>query len=158
VILKILDFYLHEPALTIPIEPFHSILMSKLKRQPLHLWNLYLIFPGLFLHADHTGIAEEPDMLRNKEYIYLIDGENREFKRNKDKTKKKSSLKRYFESIPKKHPDCMSCAHFHLCFSWAKYKKDSCGKWMMILDRIQANAKEIGRIRGPRSPPSRPDL
>jgi hypothetical protein len=146
VILQILDFYLHHPSLSVPIEPFHSIFMSKLKRQPLHLWTLYLIFPGLFLHADDTGIAEEPDELKNKDYLYLIDWENREFKRNESRTKRKSNLKRYFETIPNEQPGCMSCAHFHLCFSWAKYKKDSCHKWTMILDRIQADAKEIERI------------
>jgi hypothetical protein len=158
VILKILDFYLHHPSLTIPIEPFHSILMSKLKRQPLHLWTLYLIFPGLFLHADDTGIAEEPDKLKNKDYLYLIDWENREFKRNESKTEKQDSLKRYFETIPKEHPGCMSCAHFHFCFSWAKYKKDSCDKWTMILDRIQANVKEIEKIREAGKRHKHPDM
>jgi hypothetical protein len=148
VILNILDYYLHHPSLSIPIEPFHAILMSKLKRRPLHLWNLYLIFPGLFFHVDDTGIAEEPDKLKKRDYLFFIDGETHEFKKNAEKNGSESRLKGYFETIPKNHPGCMSCAHFHCCFSWAKYKKDSCRQWKMILDRIQANAREIERIKG----------
>lgn len=120
VVLKIVDHYLYFPSLNIPIEPFHSILMSKLKETKLHIWNLHLMFPGLFFHVDNTGIKEEPN-----------------------EAGRENILKEYFESIPKDYPGCMSCTHFHFCFSWGKYKKDSCHLWKEILDRLQSNAKEI---------------
>jgi hypothetical protein len=124
VVLKIVDHYLYFPSLNIPIEPFHSILMSILKEKKLQIWNLHLMFPGLFFHVDNTGVKEDPN-----------------------EAGRENSLKEYFESIPKDYPGCMSCAHFHVCFSWGKYKKDSCFLWKEILDRLQSSAKEIQIVR-----------
>ena len=152
VILKILDFYLHHPSLDIPVEPFHSILVSKLKKTRLHLWNLHLMFPGGFFYVDDTGITEEPGKLINKDYLFLIDWKSYEFKRVKGKSQ--NSLKQYFEAIPKKHPECVSCEHFHFCFSWGKYKKDTCSLWKAILDKLQDSAREIKKTMSNRS--SRP--
>lgn len=143
VILKILDLYLHHPSLDIPVEPFHSILISKLKKTKLHLWNLHLMFPGGFFYVDDTGMTEEPEKLFNKDYLFLIDWKSHEFKRVNGKSHNKNSLRKYFEAIPKKHPECISCEHFHFCFSWGKYKKDTCFLWKAILDKIQSNAKEL---------------
>lgn len=98
-VLKILNYYLHHSSLETAVEPFHSILMSGLKKRKISLWHLHLLFPG--------------------------------------------QLKEYFESIPKKHPACMSCHHFPICFSWAKYKKDTCDLWKAILDRLHKSAAEI---------------
>ncbi|MGD2088288.1 MAG: hypothetical protein PVH61_19070 [Candidatus Aminicenantes bacterium] len=160
-ILKILDMYLHHSSLDIPIEPFHSILVSKLKRTKLHLWNLHLMFPGGFFYVDDTGITEgmaSPTYygvsqknkvsagMNKKDYLFLIDWKSHEFKRVNGKNHNKNSLKKYFEAIPKKHPDCVSCEHFHFCFAWGKYKKDTCLLWKAILDKLQSNAKEIKHV------------
>ncbi len=112
-VLQILNHYLHHTPLEIPVEPFHYILMSKLKEREVTLWHLHLLSSG--------------------------------------------RLKKYFESIPRKHPGCMSCSHFHFCFSWAKYKKETCELWQAILDIIQKNAAEIKRHMHRRqpTPPSR---
>jgi len=143
VIMKILDLYLHHPSLDIPVEPFHSILVSKLKKTKLHLWNLHLMFPGRYFYVDDTGMTEEPGKLISKDYLFLIDWKSYEFKRVKGKSHNKNSLKKYFETIPKKHPQCVSCEHFHFCFAWGKYKKSTCSLWKEILDKLQSNAKEI---------------
>jgi hypothetical protein len=155
-IMKILDLYLHHSLLDIPIEPFHSILVSKLKKTKLHLWNLHLMFPGRFFYVDDTGMTEgvaPPTYygvcqknkvtkgINKKDYLFLIDWKSHEFKRVKGKSQ--NSIKKYFEAIPKKHPDCVSCEHFHFCFAWGKYKKDTCSIWKAILDKLQYNAKEI---------------
>lgn len=145
-ILKILDLYLHHSTLDIPIEPFHSILVSKLKRTKLHLWNLHLMFPGGFFYIDDTGMTEEPEKLFKKDYLFLIDWKSHEFKGVNGKGHKKNSIKKYFEAIPKKHPDCVSCEHFHFCLAWGKYKKDTCFLWKAILDKLQRNAKEIMQV------------
>jgi hypothetical protein len=158
VILKILDLYLHHPSLDIPVEPFHSILVSKLKKTKLHLWNLHLMFPGTYFYVDDTGITGKiapptyygvcqknkvREDIDKKDYLFLIDWKNHEFKKVNDKIHDKNSLKKYFEAIPKKHPQCVSCEHFHFCFSWGKYKKDTCSLWKEILDKLQNSAREI---------------
>ena len=160
-ILKILDLYLHHSSLDIPIEPFHSILVSKLKKTKLHLWNLHLMFPGGFYYVDDTGITggmasptyygvcqknKVAESINKKDYLFLIDWKSHEFKRVNNKSHKKNSIKKYFEAIPKKHPDCVSCEHFHFCFAWGKYKKDTCLLWKAILDKLQRSAKEIKQV------------
>jgi len=145
-VLKILDLYLHHSSLDIPIEPFHSILVSRLKRTKLHLWNLHLMFPGGFYYVDDTGVTEEPEKLFKEDYLFLIDWKSHEFKRVNNKSHKKNSIKKYFEGIPKNHPDCVSCEHFHFCFAWGKYKKDTCFLWKAILDKLQSSAKEITQV------------
>lgn len=112
-VLQILDHYLHHTTLETPVEPFHFILMSKLKQRKVTLWHLHLFSSGRF--------------------------------------------KKYFESIPRKHPGCMSCRHFHFCFSWARYKKDTCELWQAILDLIQENAAEIRKLLSRRQPQKSPE-
>lgn len=58
------------------------------------------------------------------------------------------SLKRYLDSIPKNQPECTACGHFHLCFGWGRYEKDSCETWKALLHRLQVNASEIKRLIG----------
>ena len=99
VVLEILDHYLHHSPLETPVEPFHFILMSKLKSMKVNIWNLHLLFPD--------------------------------------------QMKEYYESIPKEQPGCLSCLHFHFCFSWGKYEKDTCELWQAILDCLQQNATQI---------------
>ena len=99
VVLEILNHYLHHSPLETPVEPFHFILMSKLKATKVNLWNLHLLFPD--------------------------------------------QVKEYYKSIPKEQPGCLSCLHFHFCFSWGKYEKDTCELWQAILDCLQQNAAAI---------------
>lgn len=126
-VVDILKFYLHHPSLSVPVEPFHSILMAILEKKPLNLWSLHLLFPGVFSYVDENGIASSPDLLSK------IDG--------------------YLKSLPRKEPACMSCAHFHTCFGWARYQKDTCGKWKTLLDILQRNAREIKNTRGKQPKP-----
>jgi hypothetical protein len=109
----ILKYYLHHRSLDVPVEPFHSVLIAKLEKKPLHLWSLHLLFPGLFVHVDDTAGEEK-------------------------------AVGKYLRSLPKTRPQCMSCAHFHFCFGWAKYQKDTCAKWKALLDLLQRNVREIG--------------
>ena len=99
VVLDILDHYLHHSPLETPVEPFHFILMSKLKSTKVNIWNLHLLFPD--------------------------------------------QMKEYFESIPKEYPGCLSCLHFHFCFAYGKYEKETCELWQAILDCLQQNAAQI---------------
>jgi hypothetical protein len=150
VIMEILDFYLHYPFLEVPVEPFHSILMAKLKRKPLHLWNLHLLFPGLFLHADETGAADTPEQMQTKDYRFLIDWKTHTIKKNKNRLRNNNGLEIYIQSLPKTQPACMSCAHFHVCFGWGKYRQDTCQTWKTVLDTLQRSAKEILKRFEPR--------
>ena len=112
-VLQILNHYLYHTSLEIPVEPFHFILMSKLREKQVTLWHLHLLFPG--------------------------------------------QMRRYFRVIPQKHPGCMSCSHFHFCFSWAKYEKNTCELWREILEVIQKNAAEIKKVLRRKLPKKSPE-
>ena len=129
VIREILRYYLHHPSLVIPVEPFHSILMAKVRDRKINLWGLYSMFPDLVFHVVGEG---RPG---NDLYRTLVGWKNSD-----------NGLKKYFESIPKKHPGCMACDQFYFCFSWAKYKRNSCELWKGILDHLQVNAREIRNV------------
>jgi hypothetical protein len=137
--LEILDYYLHSRSLSVPIEPFHTILLSKIQQVKTTLWNMNLMNPNQFIHSDGVGLSESPGDLAIKEYQFLIDYQGQTLSR----TNRKSSLENFYKSLPQNHPDCMACPHFHLCFSWAVYKKNSCEKWKKILARLQEASREI---------------
>ncbi|MCP5104634.1 MAG: hypothetical protein GY950_14710 [bacterium] len=147
VMLEILDHYLHHRTLTIPVEPFHSILMAKIKDTQVNLWGLYSMLPDLFFYVDDPGMLEGPGQLSNAHYLDMIDWKNSQFKKNT----RRNGLHKYFEAIPREHPECMICNQFHFCFSWAKYKRDSCELWQTILGELQTNAREIKNVMNARS-------
>lgn len=45
-VLNILNHYLHHASLAAPVEPFHSILMSRLKERKISIWSLHQLSPG----------------------------------------------------------------------------------------------------------------
>lgn len=137
--MEILDFYLHSQSLSIPIEPFHTILLSKIRQSKTTLWNMNLMNPNLFFYSDGTGLSESPEALTRKEYQFTIDYQNQIF----IPTSRKSRLEKFYRALPREHPECLACPHFHLCFSWAVYNKNSCEKWTKILTLLQDASREI---------------
>lgn len=129
VLREILRYYLFHPSLVIPVEPFHSILMAKVRDRKINLWGLYSMIPDLVFRVVGEG------KLGNDFYRISIEWK-----------KCDNGLKEYFETIPKRHPVCMACDQFYFCFSWAKYKRDSCELWKGILEHLQVNAREIRNI------------
>lgn len=147
VLLEILDHYLHHPSLRIPVEPFHSILTSKLEKTKLTLWGLYAMQPDTAFYVDDIDMVEGPGKCGNENYLSLIHWKGHQWKESNGH----NGFKKYFESIPRDHPGCLACDQFHFCFSWAKYREDSCELWKEILDRLQFNAREIKDIMNTQS-------
>lgn len=136
VIREILGYYLFHSSLVIPVEPFHSILMAKVRDRKISLWGLYSMFPELVFEV--VGVGE----VGNDFYRMLMEWKNCDFR----KVGRVNGLKEYFELIPREHPGCMACDQFYFCFSWARYKRDSCELWKGILDQLQVNAREIRNV------------
>jgi len=135
----ILEYYLHTEALSVPIEPFHAVLLSKMTNANLSLWHLNLVYPGQFLYADHRGLAEDPDELRRGEYMFVFTPPGDHPKA----TGRDSSLQDFFDSLPRRHPQCLACRHYHICAGWGVYKKESCGLWIDLLDALQSASREL---------------
>ncbi len=136
VIRDILSYYLHHSSLEIPVEPFHSILMAKVRDRKVNLWGLYSMFPGL--EFDVVGSYDGG----NDFYRMLMGWRECDFRKECGV----NGLREYFELIPRKYPGCMACDQFYFCFSWARYKRDCCELWKGILDQLQVNAREIRNV------------
>lgn len=139
VLLEVLEHYPRHSPLNIPLEPFHSILTAKIKDVMLNLWGLYDMFPSIHFHMEANELLEGPGKVKNDLYLALLEWKNRQSKNGN----RLNGLQKYFESIPRDNPTCLVCEHFHLCFSWALYKRDCCGLWKALLDRLQ---EQIGKI------------
>jgi len=139
VLLEILEYYPRRSPLNIPLEPFHAILTAKIKGAKLNLWGLYAMFPNIHFHMEDDELLEGPGKVKNGLYRTLLEWKSRQSKNGN----RLNGLQKFFESIPRDNPSCMVCEHFHLCFSWALYKRDCCGLWKTLLDRLQ---EQIGKI------------
>ena len=137
--LEILDYYLHNRNLKVPIEPFHSILISKLLKKTKTIWNMNLTNPDLFYYSDGEGLSEDTKNLKNRIYLYLVQHRPKAFLKQGNR----SSLESFFKSLPETHPKCLACPHFHMCIAWALYQKDTCAKWKKILSILQEASREI---------------
>lgn len=136
VIREILRYYLYHPSLVIPVEPFHSILMAKVRDRKINLWGLYFMFPELEFRVVGEG-RPGSDF-----YCALMEWKGSDFRKEGGV----NGLKAYFELIPREYPGCMGCDQFYFCFSWGKYKRDRCELWKGILDQLQINAREIRNV------------
>lgn len=142
ILLEILEHYPRHSPLHIPMEPFHSILSAKIKDVMLNLWGLYAMFPAIHFHVENDEMIEGPGKIKNDLYLSLLKWKNRQFKNGN----RPNGLQKYFESIPRDNSTCLVCEHFHLCFAWALYKRDCCGLWKALLDRLQAKIGKISQI------------
>jgi hypothetical protein len=137
--MEILNYYLHNQNLNVSIEPFHSILVSKLHHKPKTLWNMNYRNPDMFFYSDGQGLAEDSTNVQNQNYQYLIKHRTKTFL----KQKYKSGIDSYYRSLPETQPDCLACAHFHICIGWALFQKDTCTKWKNMLSTLQNASREI---------------
>jgi hypothetical protein len=135
----ILQYYLHHPNLKVPIEPFHSILVSKLHQKTKTLWNMNMLNPDMFFYGSRKGLAEDSENLDTGNYSYLVDIQSRKFIL-RDSV---SQLDQYISSLPDSRPECLACPHFHICIGWALYQKDTCSKWKNLLTELQKASREI---------------
>lgn len=127
---QLLAHYLRHPALLVPLEPFHAILMSKLFRTPLQLWRLFLCFPRCFRH-----IMGEADTEQGVRWPGFGD------------SGASGEAELFLEKLPHVQAGCMGCRHFHICFGWGKFRKNSCANWRLVLSGLQEGAGEIDRVR-----------
>jgi hypothetical protein len=141
---EILDHYLHAVSLEVPIQPFHAILQAKMNNTHISLWHLNKIYPGLFYYADRMGLSEEPQELAAGNYHYMFSDSGGV----PESTGRFSSAQQFLNSIPDQHPGCLACTHFHICTSWAVYKKNSCPMWTAILNTIQKASRNLQRMAG----------
>ena len=114
----ILDFYLHSPGVTEPIECFHSLLLACYHKQSLNLWEIQEEDPLIIHHVDREGKESFPGRLAGCDTLPVD---------------------------PAAHPDCHTCCYIAPCkgyFKWPDNDYD-CGGIKEIFARIQAAAVQL---------------
>ncbi|MGW8193942.1 MAG: hypothetical protein ACWGOX_06715 [Desulforhopalus sp.] len=91
---NLLDFYLHSPGVTEPIEFFHSTLMACCHDQALTLWNIQEEDPLMFRHVDSAGKESYPGRLAGCDTL---------------------------PDNPAAHPECTACRFLGPCAGYFKW-------------------------------------
>ena len=155
VLLRTLDFYLHNPVLSRPIEPFHSLLAAISSASMRTLWEIEAEDPRLNFYVGsggrislsrrwseggrHFGTLDDPwlDIIGSDLYLALGSWKARIFK----------------ERSP-----CAFCAHFDICAGFLRAVDAvwPCESWQRAFDILR---EEVGKARGllggrPADPPA----
>lgn len=123
------DFYLHDPMVIAPIEPFHSLLSKLRSKDAQSLWLILEYDPEMFRRFDASGHALLPFPVQ-KHLARLIAG----------------------------GAECASCPWREICAGYFKWPDPAypCLGVKRLFTRIQAAADEIGRDLAALSAPNHP--
>jgi len=155
-LLQAADFYLHNPLLTVPIEPFHSILGSLIWGRTGILWDTEYERPGRnFFISDKSEIS-----LSRR---WNSSGLN--FGRLEDpwdaiiESELYKKLLRLKEYIFEERPACVLCAHLRLCAGFFKAIDPNwpCDAWKMVYDMFLATAQKAKSLLKKMDIPTRED-
>ncbi len=114
----ILDFYLHSPGVTEPIECFHSLLLGCYHEQAINLWEIQEEDPLIIRHVDKEGKESFPGRLAGCETLPVD---------------------------PAAHPDCRTCSYLEPCRGYFKWPDHDCNCEGIkeLFSRIEAAAEQL---------------
>jgi len=141
---EILDYYLHNESLRVPIEPFHTLLTSLFHRRETDLWVLNRCSSDRILHVDPELLVHEiPPGGKPREPLQRIDPGTGKIQ---DLGREPPSVT-HWKALPDRHPGCLACRQFSICRGWALFEKDSCATWLGLLDGIQEAVRALRDLK-----------
>jgi len=149
-LLDLLDLYLFEETLQVPIEPFHSMLVSLLSRSGRTLWNMWFGWPLDFFFIDedhHVSLCASWASDSNRCYGSATDSVS-----VWRASEAHDSLAAMLDER-KSCSDCESCPIRHLCGGAlrAVHSDVDCSTWVEIVERLRLAAAALGRTAGDRN-------
>lgn len=132
---RLLDAYLHQPAVSQPIELFHHLLLSFCHREPLNLWAVQEEDPALVRYIDDSGAARLPGSPATAgtggDSAAGIDPVN--------------FVRYWSQMLVDEQAECAGCAFFDRCrgyFKWPDRAYD-CAGIKTLLNTLQQAAAEL---------------
>ena len=141
-LMSVLNYYLHDTHVQVPIDFFHSMISARLRGSALALQNLYPESPAEFLYVDNFGrVTASARLARAGKFFGKVSG-GLQIDEECDAYKELVNRKKDLVLSGSK---CVSCESFDLCGGYLRFVHSSfdCGPLIEIFDAIKVNAREI---------------
>ena len=142
---KVLEFYLHNPLLKTPVEPFHSLLKTLSSGSGYTLWETEYenIKTNIFISDDNRVSLSKRWYGRG--LIYGSAGDSWE---ELTASELYNNLKSFKKELFRRKSDCIYCAHMDICGGFLKAVDADwpCEAWISVFDILRrevADAREI---------------
>ncbi|MCL4540484.1 MAG: hypothetical protein M1378_12950 [Bacteroidetes bacterium] len=141
-LMSVLNYYLHDTHLQVPVDFFHSMISAYLQGTTLALPDLYTESPAHFLYVDELGkVSASARLARAGRFLgtfsdsLQIDEESQLYKDLLDRKK----------NLVLSGSKCVSCERFDLCEGYLRFVDANfdCGPFLEVFNEIKAKVKEI---------------
>ena len=150
VLANLLDYFLHSPALAVPIEPIYSLAGAIGQQHQVTLWQLFdeALGRNYFIDSEQRVSLAERWAERGLFFGNLSEGQNG-FKDSKLWADLDGLKQRLFAA----RTPCAFCEHYPYCagfWTTARRADETCAMWRRLMDRLAAAYKqELIRTREP---------
>jgi hypothetical protein len=141
-LISVLDYYLHDRHLQVPIEFLHSLFTAQIQGQAVSLADVYSENPEQHLYVDESGaITCSPRLAKAGKFFGSINADP-QIDRESAIYKTLINLKK---SLFLSGSSCVSCEAFDVCAGYLRIVDTSfdCAPWLRLFKEIKATAKEI---------------
>jgi len=144
---KTLEFYLYNPLLKTPIEPFHSLLKTLNRGGGYNLWDTEYERNGANIYIDDKSRVSLSSRWLNKGYSY---GKLEDSWDTLSGSELYNKLSNFKEELFRKKSDCIFCDHLDICGGFLKAVDNTwpCESWIEIFNVLRneaARAKNLLR-------------
>ena len=141
-LISVLDYYLHERHLQVPIEFFHSLFTAQIQGAALSLADVYPESPERHLYVDESGAITGSARLARAGKFFGSVTEDPQIDRESALYKLLINPKK---SLFLSGSSCASCEAFDVCAGYLRIVDTSfdCTMWLQMFREIKATAKEI---------------
>ncbi len=141
-LLSVLNYYLHDTHVQVPVDFFHSMISACLRGNVLALPKLYPESPSEFLYVDELGrVTASARLARAGKFLGEVSG-GLQIDEESDLYKQLINRKKDLVLSGSK---CVSCERFDLCEGYLRFVDTDfdCGPFLEVFNAIKVNAKEI---------------
>jgi hypothetical protein len=141
-LMAVLNYYLHEPHLSVPVEFFHTLFSSFVQGEPISLAEMYWEDPERLLYVDDAGrvAASARFAAAGKFFGELADG----LKVNED-SPLLQEIRNRKKNLFLSRSMCASCEVFELCSGYLRFvvSEFDCDPFIEVMQEIKVRAAEM---------------
>jgi len=141
-LISVLDYYLHERHLQVPIEFFHSLFTAQIQGAALSLADVYPESPEQNLYVDESGAITGSSRLAKAGMFFGSVTADPQIDQESSLYKRLINLKK---DLFLSGSSCASCEAFDVCAGYLRVVDTTfdCTAWLRIFGEIKSRAKEI---------------
>ncbi len=133
------DYYLHNPALHLPIEPFHSLLAAWVSKKRLTLWEMQTENPHFHAFVTEDGRVTLGERWRAAGHDYGPLGQEW---RDLERSPLYRRMQTHFEDLFRARSPCCVCAELPLCGGYLRAIDGTarCEAWVRVFSALRQSA------------------